>query len=103
MQELRQSFFITLFLGSVRYPNHFIWRVNCIGHIGHTGKEVSDAHIVSNSELFYIQNCVVMNRVMKRLRCIKKVYIIFESCHEKTCLCHMRTTKAQISLLICEV
>ena len=23
----------------------------------------------------------------------------FEPCHEKTCLCHMRTTKAQISLI----
>ena len=27
----------------------------------------------------------------------------FEPCHEKTCLCHMRTTKAQISLCICTV
>ena len=27
----------------------------------------------------------------------------YEPCHEKTCLCHMRTTKAQISLRICAV
>ena len=26
-----------------------------------------------------------------------------ETCHEKTCICHMRTTKAQISLRICAV
>ena len=26
--------------------------------------------------------------------------LAFEPCHEKTCLCHMRTTKAQISLCI---
>ena len=29
--------------------------------------------------------------------------IMFDSYHEKTCLCHMRTTKAQISLCICAV
>ena len=29
--------------------------------------------------------------------------IYFEPRHEKTCLCHMRTTKAQISLRICAV
>ena len=28
---------------------------------------------------------------------------LYEPCHEKTCLCHMRTTKAQISLRICAV
>ena len=26
--------------------------------------------------------------------------LLFEPCHETTCLCHMRTTKAQISLRI---
>ena len=28
---------------------------------------------------------------------------LYEPRHEKTCLCHMRTTKAQISLRICAV
>ena len=28
------------------------------------------------------------------------IYIVYETSHEKTCLCHMRTTKAQISLSI---
>ena len=28
---------------------------------------------------------------------------LYEPCHEKTCLCHMRTTKMQISLYICAV
>ena len=29
--------------------------------------------------------------------------LLIEPCHEKTCLCHMQTTKAQISLRICTV
>ena len=34
---------------------------------------------------------------------LNNVDFTYEPCHEKTCLCHMRTTKAQISLRICTV
>ena len=33
-------------------------------------KSVFDDHLGSSNELCYIQNCVIMNRVIKRLMCI---------------------------------
>ena len=47
----------------VSYPNHVISRVKCIGYIGNVPQ------IPSNIERCSIQNRVVMNHVIKRLRC----------------------------------
>ena len=34
---------------------------------------------------------------------VLKWLLVYEPCHQKTCFCHMRTTKVQISLRIREV
>ena len=53
----------------VSYPNHVISRVKCICYIG---KGVLNSHLRSKPEPCYIQNCVIMNRVIKRFRCTSK-------------------------------
>ena len=48
------------------------------------GKSVLNDHLGSNTEPCYIQNHVITNRVIKRLRCIKKVsvqYLATLRCH----------------------
>ena len=43
---------------------------------------------------------IVKNQRKNILRGDFQLTSVFEPCHEKTCLCHMRTTKVQISLRI---
>ena len=52
----------------VSYPNHVISRVKCIGYIG---KGVLNSHLGSKTKPCYIQNHVIMNRVIKGFRCNK--------------------------------
>ena len=35
----------------------------------YAGKSVSSDHLGSSTDLCYIKNCVIMNHVIKRLRC----------------------------------
>ena len=51
----------------VSYPIRVISRVKCIGYIGNG---VLKSHLGSNTDLCCIQNRVITNRVIKRLRCI---------------------------------
>ena len=44
------------------------------------------------------QNCQNNDSFMKQM--LYSFHIYYESRHEKTCLCHMRTTKAQISTFV---
>ena len=53
----------------VSYPKSVIRRVKCIGYIA---KGILNCYLESNSDPCYIQDCVIMNRVIKRFR-----YIIF--------------------------
>ena len=50
----------------VSYPNHVILRVKCIGYIG---KGDLNSHLGSKTKPYYIQNHVIMNRVIKSFRC----------------------------------
>ena len=50
----------------VSYPIHVITRVKCIIYIA---KSVFDDHLGSSNDQCYIQNRVITNRVIKRLRC----------------------------------
>ena len=60
----------------VSCPNHVISRVKYKGYIG---KEVLNSHLGSKPDQCYIQNCVIMNHVMKRLRCsLFTVLVIFK-------------------------
>ena len=43
-------------------------------------------------------NMLVFNKMCSNIRLIYFPYNTCEPRHEKTCFCHMRTTKAQISL-----
>ena len=52
------------------YPNHVILRVKCIDYIG---KGVLNGDLESNSDQCCIQNCVITNRVIKRLGCTFKL------------------------------
>ena len=54
----------------VSNPNRVIWRVKCIVYIGNG---VLNGHLGSNLEPCYIQNGIVMNRVIKRFRCLLKL------------------------------
>ena len=54
----------------VSYPNCVILRVKCIDYIG---KGVLNSHLGANSDPWYIQNCVITNRVIKRFRCMWKL------------------------------
>ena len=51
----------------VSYPIRVISRVKCIGYIG---KGVLNSSLGSNPDPCCIQNRVITNRVIKRLRCI---------------------------------
>ena len=51
----------------VSYPNLVISRVKCIGYMR---KGVLNSHLESNPDPCCIQNCVIMNRVIKTFRCI---------------------------------
>ena len=53
----------------VSYPIRVILRVKCIDYIR---KVVLNSHLGSNPNPCYIQNRVIMNRVIKRFRCILK-------------------------------
>ena len=53
----------------VSYPIHVISRVKCIDYIG---KGVLNNHLGSNPDPCYIQNHVITNCVIKRLRCSSK-------------------------------
>ena len=53
----------------VSYPNRIITRVKCIGYIE---KGVLNGYLGSNSDPCYIQNSVIMHRVIKMFRCISK-------------------------------
>ena len=85
IHSLHHNLFITLLLGSqpiVSYPNRVILRVKCIGYIG---KWVINSHLGSNPNLCYIQNRVIMNRVIKRFRCILKIEILAPIKSRKLC------------------
>ena len=45
--------------------------------------------------------CIFKSDSGLALRNMLFIWLVFEPQHEKTCFCHMRTTKAQISLRIC--
>ena len=60
----------------VSYPNRVIWRVKYIGYIG---KGVLNSHLGSNPDPCYIQNRVITNRAIKRLRCTFISYAHFQS------------------------
>ena len=53
-------------------------------------------------EVFWCKNMLVFVYWDVQL-CKRSKSLIFEPHHDQTCLCHMRTTKAQISLRICAV
>ena len=50
----------------VSYPNQVISRLKYVCNIG---KKVLNSHFWSNRDPCYIQNCVTMNRVIKRFWC----------------------------------
>ena len=51
----------------VSYPNHN--ESKCLDYIG---KRILNSHLGSCSDLYYIQNCVIMKCVTKRFRCTYK-------------------------------
>ena len=65
-QLIHHNLFITLLFGSMLISVLAIPRVKCIVIIG---KSVSSDHLGSTTDPCYIQNRVIMNRVIKRLRC----------------------------------
>ena len=52
---------------AIQYPDFVISRVKCIGYII---KGVLNSHFGSNPDPCYTQSRVIMNRVIKRFRCI---------------------------------
>ena len=54
----------------------------------------------SFSQFNQIQDIVRTKRCSIQYTVTGSAALLYEPCHEKTCFCHMRTTKAQISLHI---
>ena len=74
----------------VSYPNRVITRVKCIDYIG---KGTLNSHLGSNSDSCYIQNHVIMNRVIKRFRCID----LASDCNKQSIL-NMATINSEMPL-----
>ena len=70
-RKVHHNLFITLLFGSKLISllpiQTVLLRVKCKGYIG---KGVLNSHLVSNPDLCCIQNHVIMNRVIKRFRCV---------------------------------
>ena len=56
----------------VSYPIGAISKLNCIPG-SCIGKSVSNEHLGSSNDMCYIQNGVIMQHILKRLRCINEL------------------------------